>query len=57
MNVVTLQVFVSLLLVASSVTLFVFTVLHGTFEHSDRLSLAPLENDSHSPTNAEKGQP
>lgn len=45
MSVVVLQVFVSLLLVASSVVLFVFLVRARTLEHSDRLWLAPLERD------------
>lgn len=45
MNVMILQVFVSLMLVLSSVVLFVFTVKSRTFEHADRLSLTPLEND------------
>lgn len=45
MNVMVLQVFVSLMLVISSVVLFVFTVKSRTFEHADRLSLTPLEDD------------
>lgn len=48
MNVMLLQVFVSLMLVASSVVLFVWTVRSRTFDHSDRLSLAPLEEDTSS---------
>jgi len=40
-----LQVFVSLMLVLSSVVLFIFTVKSRTFEHADRLSLTPLEED------------
>ena len=46
MSIVVLQVFVSLMLVAGSVLLFVFTVRSKTFEHAERLSLAPLENDA-----------
>lgn len=46
MTIVVLQVFVSLVLVAGSVLLFVFTVRSRTLEHSDRLSLAPLEDDA-----------
>jgi hypothetical protein len=42
-NVVVLQVFVSLLLVASSIVLFIFSVRHRDYEHADRLSLIPLE--------------
>jgi len=45
MNVMVLQVFVSLMLVAGSIVLFVFTVRSRTLEHADRLSLAPLEDD------------
>ncbi len=45
MNILELQVFVSLMLVAGAVLLFVFTVRARTFEHSDRLALAPLEDD------------
>lgn len=45
MSVMVLQVFVSLMLVLSSVVLFIFTVKSRTFEHSERLSLTPLESD------------
>ncbi|MFZ5445509.1 MAG: cbb3-type cytochrome oxidase assembly protein CcoS [Myxococcota bacterium] len=45
MNVIVLQVFVSLMLVLGSLVLFVWTVKSRTFDHSDRLSLAPLEDD------------
>jgi hypothetical protein len=45
MNVVTLQVFVSLMLVAGSLVLFVHSVRQRDHEHADRLSLAPLEDD------------
>jgi len=44
-SVMILQVFVSLMLVLSSVVLFIFTVKSRTFEHADRLSLTPLEED------------
>lgn len=46
MIIVVLQVFVSLLLVAGAIALFVFTVRSRTLEHADRLSLAPLEDDA-----------
>lgn len=49
MNVLVLQVFVSLMLVASSVLLFVYSVRHRDHEHADRLSLFPLEDDSARP--------
>jgi nitrogen fixation-related uncharacterized protein len=45
MSVMVLQVFVSLMLVLGSVVLFVFTVKARTFEHADRLSLTPLDED------------
>ena len=45
MSVIVLQVFVSLMLVASSLVLFVWTVRSRTLDHADRLSLAPLEED------------
>ncbi len=45
MSVMVLQVFVSLMLVVGSVVLFVFTVKARTFEHADRLSLTPLDED------------
>jgi hypothetical protein len=50
MNVIVLQVFVSLMLVAGSVALFVFTVRARTLEHADRLSLSPLDDDERSVT-------
>jgi hypothetical protein len=46
MNVLVLQVFVSLMLVVSSVLLFAYSVRHRDHEHADRLSLFPLEDDS-----------
>jgi hypothetical protein len=46
MNVILLQVFVSLMLVAGAVALFVYTVRSRTLEHGERLSLTPLEDDA-----------
>jgi nitrogen fixation-related uncharacterized protein len=46
MNILALQIFVSLMLVAGAVALFVYTVRARTFEHADRLALAPLEEDT-----------
>ncbi len=46
MNVILLQVFVSLMLVAGSVLLFAVSIRHGDHEHADRLSLLPLEDDA-----------
>ncbi len=44
MEVVILQVFVSLGLVVGSVILFAFTCRQRDFEHADRLALLPLED-------------
>jgi hypothetical protein len=44
-DVVVLQVFVSLLLVVGSLLLFAFTCRQRDFDHADRLSLLPLDND------------
>ncbi len=46
MSVVVLQVFVSLLLVAGSLVMFIAHVRQKDPEHADRLSLSPLEEDS-----------
>ena len=43
MEVVILQVFVSLMLVVGSLLLFAFTCRQHDFEHADRLALLPLE--------------
>ncbi len=45
MEIVTLQVFVSLMLVVGSVLLFAFTCRQRDFDHADRLALLPLEKD------------
>jgi hypothetical protein len=47
--VVALQLLVSLLLVGGSLVLFVHSVRQRDFDHADRLSLAPLEDDTHGP--------
>jgi nitrogen fixation-related uncharacterized protein len=53
-----LQIFVSLMLVAGSVVLFVYTVKSRTLEHADRLALAPLDDDGGQPEGAvESAQP
>jgi hypothetical protein len=46
MSVIVLQVFVSLLLVAGSLVMFLTSVRQKDPEHADRLSLTPLEEDS-----------
>jgi nitrogen fixation-related uncharacterized protein len=45
-EVLTLQVFVSLVLVAISVLGFAYSVRRRDYEHADRLALFPLEEDS-----------
>lgn len=50
MNVIVLQVFVSLMLVAGSVLLFITSIKNRDHEHADRLALFPLENDDPSRT-------
>jgi hypothetical protein len=42
-DVVILQVFVSLMLVVGSLLLFAVTCRQGDFDHGDRLALLPLE--------------
>jgi hypothetical protein len=49
-DILILQVFVSLLLVVSSVILFGFTCRQRSFDHSDRLALLPMEDDGAPPT-------
>lgn len=46
MEVIGLQVFVSLMLVVGSVLLFAYSAKQRDHEHADRLALLPLENDS-----------
>ncbi len=45
MNVLILQVFVSLMLVVLAVLGLLYSVRHGDHEHADRLSLLPLDDD------------
>ena len=45
MNVIVLQLFVSLALVAFGVGLLVVSIRQGDHEHADRLALTPLEED------------
>lgn len=46
MDVIPLQLFVSLMLVVGSVILYLKVCADRTFEHSDRLSLLPMEDDA-----------
>ncbi len=48
MEVLTLQVFVSLMLVLGSVLAFAASVRRRDYEHVDRLSLLPLQTDDSS---------
>jgi hypothetical protein len=45
MDVLILLLFVSLVLVGGGILLFIKGVVAGDFEHGDRLSLLPLEED------------
>lgn len=45
MDILILQVFVSLLLVVGSVILFGFTCRQRSFDHADRLALLPVDDD------------
>ena len=45
MEVLVLQVFVSLVLVGFGLLLFGFSVRQKDFDHADRLALVPLEDD------------
>lgn len=49
MSIIVMQVFVSLLLVAGSLVLFLHSVRARDFDHADRLALAPLEEDGGAP--------
>jgi len=52
-NILALEIFISLVLVAAAVVLFVHTVRGRTLEHADRLALAPLEDDGNDGAAAE----
>jgi len=45
MSVLSLQVFVSLMLVLAAVVGLLYSVKQADHEHADRLSLLPLEDD------------
>ena len=56
MNVLVITVFASLMLVVGGLVLFVSRIRAGDFDHGDRLSLLPLEDDlpvEHSETSAD----
>ena len=48
MEAISLQVFVSLVLVVGSLVLFLVSSGRGDFEHADRLALLPIELESSS---------
>jgi len=52
-EVLVLQVFVSLMLVTGSILLFWFTCHKRDFDHADRLALLPMESDGVLPTGGE----
>ncbi|MBL8613848.1 MAG: cytochrome oxidase [Myxococcales bacterium] len=45
MDILIMQVFVSLFLAAGGVGLYLFTCRARTFDHSDRLALLPIEEE------------
>lgn len=49
-----MQVFVSLLLVAGSVLLFLFSAKQRDFDHADRLALLPVQSDESERTKEEQ---
>ena len=49
MEILILTVFVSLMLVAGELVFFAWNLRHGTHDHSDRLSLLPLEDERRIP--------
>jgi hypothetical protein len=54
-DILILQVFVSLLLVVGSVLLFAFTCRQRSFDHADRLALLPVEDDGPQPSKDPEG--
>jgi hypothetical protein len=54
-DIIVLQVFVSLMLVVGSVILFAWTVRKRTFEHADRLALLPIEQETTQPSSVRPG--
>ena len=55
MEVLILQVFVSLVLVAGSVVLFAFSMRQRDHEHADRLALFPMARDDAPPSKEPDG--
>lgn len=57
MEIVILQVFVSLALVGGSLLLWAVTCRQRDFDHADRLALLPTEDERTVPTTVEKTEP
>lgn len=57
MNVIVLQLFVSLMLVLGSIVLFIASVRQRDHEHTDRLALAPLEPEQTVPSTPDPPDP
>ena len=49
MEILILQVFVSLVLVSVSVLLFAYSIRRRDYEHADRLALFPIEDEEETP--------
>jgi len=56
MDVLIVTVFASLILVVAGLVLFAHRLRQGDFEHGDRLSLLPLEEDE-SPVDESESEP
>lgn len=54
MNVMVLQIFVSLMLVVGSLVLLAISIKQDDHEHADRLSLLPFEKDEAEAETAER---
>ena len=57
MSIVPLLMFCSLLLVAGSIVLFVFSARQGDCHESERLCLLPLEDDTDAPPPGARPEP
>ncbi len=55
MDILIVTVFVSLILVAAGLVLFINRLREGDFEHGDRLSLLPLQDDERSEADESEG--
>ncbi len=55
MDILIVTLFVSLVLVLAGLVLFVLRMRAGDFDHGDRLSLLPLQDDERSEPNGDHG--